>query len=141
MLWIKALHIVFVVMWFAGLMYLPRLYIYHQQATEPAMREVFKTMEARLLVITHIGAVLALGFGALLLSVIPSYLQQPWLHAKLGLVLLLVVYHGYLVKLKNDFRVDRCRHSSTWLRLFNEVPALLLIGVVILVVVKPVFSR
>ncbi len=136
-LWIKALHIVFVVTWFAGLFYLPRLFVYHAETTEPAVRTQLKVMERRLMMITHVGAVLALVFGAITLSLVPGYLQQPWLHAKLALVLILIVYHLYLVRLKNALAGDRILHSSRWLRLFNEVPALLLIAIVILVVVKP----
>ena len=89
------------------------------------------------MMITHVGAVLALVFGAITLSLVPGYLQQPWLHAKLTLVALLVVYHLYLARLQSAFAGDRILHSSRWLRLFNEVPALLLIAIVILVVVKP----
>jgi protoporphyrinogen IX oxidase len=136
-LWIKALHIVFVVTWFAGLFYLPRLFIYHTETSEPAVRAQLKVMERRLMMITHVGAVLALIFGAITLSLVPAYLQQPWLHAKLALVVCLIVYHLYLVRLKNAFAADRIVHSSRWLRLFNEVPAILLIAIVILVVVKP----
>jgi protoporphyrinogen IX oxidase len=136
-LWIKALHIVFVVTWFAGLFYLPRLFVYHAETTEPAVRAQLKVMERRLMMITHVGAVLALVFGAITLSLVPGYLHQPWLHAKLALVAFLIVYHVYLVRLKNAFASDRILHSSRWLRLFNEVPALLLIAIVVLVVVKP----
>ena len=137
LLWIKALHIVFVVTWFAGLFYLPRLFIYHTETTEPAVRAQFKVMERRLMMITHVGGALALLFGLITLSLVPGYLQQPWLHAKLGLVAVLIGYHAYLVYLKNAFAQDRILHSSRWLRLFNEAPALLLIAIVILVVVKP----
>jgi putative membrane protein len=136
-LWIKALHIVFVVTWFAGLFYLPRLFVYHAETTEPAVRAQLKVMERRLMMITHVGAVLALVFGVITLSLVPGYLQQAWLHAKLALVVCLIAYHLYLVRLKNAFAEDRVVHSSRWLRLFNEVPAILLIAIVILVVVKP----
>ncbi len=136
-LWIKALHIVFVVTWFAGLFYLPRLFVYHAEASEPAVRAQLKVMERRLLMITHIGGALALLFGIGTLSLVPGYMQQPWLHAKLALVVLLIAYHLYLVRLKNAFAQDRVLHGSRWLRLFNEAPALLLIAIVILVVVKP----
>jgi putative membrane protein len=136
-LWIKALHIVFVVTWFAGLFYLPRLFIYHTESAEPAVREQLRVMERRLLGITHIGAALALIFGAWTLVLVPAYLQQTWLHAKLALVAVLIAYHVYLVKLTRQFARDKITHSSRWLRIFNEVPALLLIAVVILAVVKP----
>jgi len=136
-LWIKAFHIVFVVTWFAGLFYLPRLFIYHREASDRISRARFVTMERRLLAITHIGAALALLFGILLLVHTPVFLQQAWLHAKLGLVVLLLVYHAWCMKLTADFRHDRPVPTSRWLRWFNEIPALLLIGIVCLVVVKP----
>jgi putative membrane protein len=138
-LWIKALHVIFVVTWFAGLFYLPRLFVYHAEASQDAVRAQLKIMERRLLVITHIGATLALIFGVWTLLLVPGYLQQPWLHAKLTLVLGLIVYHLYLVRLKNQFAQDRCTRSPRWLRLFNELPALFLIAIVILAVVKPGF--
>jgi putative membrane protein len=141
MLWLKAFHVIFVVTWFAGLFYLPRLFVYHAEATEPAVRERFKVMERRLLGITHVGGALAIVFGALTLgafaSASPAYLAQGWLHAKLALVVLLVAYHAMLVRLVGRFARDANTRSSRWLRVFNEVPALLLIAIVILVVVKP----
>ena len=136
-LWIKAFHIVFVVTWFAGLFYLPRLFIYHHEAADAVSRARFVTMERRLLAITHIGAVLALAFGIALLLQEPGFMQQGWLHAKLGLVALLLGYHGWCMKLATDFRHDRPTPTSRWLRWFNEIPAVLLIGIVCLVVVKP----
>jgi putative membrane protein len=141
MLWLKAFHVIFVVTWFAGLFYLPRLFVYHAEASEPVVRERLKTMERRLLVMTHIGGGLALLFGLATLGSFahasPAYLQQGWLHAKLTLVVLLIAYHVMLVRLVADFARDANRRSSRWLRIFNEVPALLLIAIVILVVVKP----
>ncbi len=140
MLWLKAFHVIFVVTWFAGLFYLPRLFIYHREAEETAVRERLKVMETRLLGITHIGGILAIAFG---LAVMGWWLRHDpaqlggWFHAKMALVVLLVIYHGMLVKLKRDFARDRFRWSSRALRIFNEVPALLLIGIVILVIVKP----
>jgi putative membrane protein len=137
MLWIKAFHIIFVVTWFAGLFYLPRLFVYHSESTEPTVHAQLRIMERRLLVITNIGGSLAVVFGVWMLFLVPGYLHQAWLHAKLTLVAGLVAYHAYLVQLKNQFAAGHQPHSPRWLRLFNEVPALLLIGIVILVVVKP----
>ena len=137
LLWFKAFHIIFVVTWFAGLFYLPRLFVYHAETNDASMRAQLKIMERRLMMITHVGGALALTFGILTLSQVPGYLQQEWLRAKLTLVVCLIVYHAYLVRLKNAFAQDRVLHSSRWLRLFNEAPALLLIAIVILVVVKP----
>jgi protoporphyrinogen IX oxidase len=136
-LWLKAFHVIGVVTWFAGLFYLPRLFVYHAEAAEAVLRERFKIMERRLLVMTHIGGVLAIAFGIATLATEPFYLRAGWLHAKLALVLLLVIYHGMLVKLVRDFAHDRCNWTPRALRVFNEIPGLLLLAIVILVVVKP----
>ncbi len=142
MLWLKAFHIVFVVTWFAGLFYLPRLFVHHAEAGEPAVHERLKIMERRLLVMTHIGGALTAAFGLATLgwwlANDPGYLQHNhWLHAKLVLVALLYGYHGWLVKLTREFAQDACHRSPRWLRVFNELPALALIAIVILVIVKP----
>ena len=137
MLWIKALHIVFVVTWFAGLFYLPRLFIYHVESDNAAVQAQLQIMQRRLLGITHIGGALALTFGIWTLILVPGYLQQGWLHAKLTLVLGLVAYHAYIAYLVKQFAQGRNTRSSRWLRIFNEVPALFLIAIVLLVVVKP----
>jgi putative membrane protein len=135
--WIKALHVTFVVTWFAGLFYLPRLFIYHTETDQPAVRAQLKIMERRLLGITHIGGLLALAFGLWMVVQAPAYLQQGWLHAKLALVAGLIAYHAYLTRLTYQFAQDRTAHTSRWLRVFNEVPALLLLAIVVLAVVKP----
>jgi len=141
MLWLKSLHVIFVVTWFAGLFYLPRLFIYHVEASAADVRAQLKIMERRLLMITHVGGGLAIAFGlaTLLWFVVhdAAYLRQGWLHLKLLLVAGLIGYHAWLVRLKNQLAEDRCTRSSRWLRLFNEIPGLLLIGIVVLVVVKP----
>ena len=136
-LWLKAFHIIGVVTWFAGLFYLPRLFVYHAEASEAPVRARLKIMERRLLVMTHIGGALAIGFGIATLVSEPWYLRAGWLHAKLGLVLLLVVYHGLLVRLVHAYAHDACDWSSRRLRWFNEVPGVLLLAIVILAVVKP----
>lgn len=136
MLWLKAFHIVFVVTWFAGIFYLPRLFIYHAAATDALSIERFQMMEKRLFGIMTIGATLTVVFGVSLLIVTPGFLQAGWLHAKLALVLVLIAYHAWCYRLMRDLRAGRKR-SSTWYRVFNELPALLLIAIVILVVVKP----
>jgi putative membrane protein len=142
MLWLKALHIFAVVAWFAGLFYLPRLLVYHAEAAEPVVRERLKVMERRLWVMTNLGAALTLLFGLATLgwwiSHVPGYFAtNHWLHAKLVLVLGLYAYHGSLGRLVRQFAADACPRSPRWLRLYNEVPALLLLGIVVLVVVKP----
>jgi protoporphyrinogen IX oxidase len=136
MLWLKAFHIVFVVTWFAGIFYLPRLFIYHAAATDALSIERFQMMEKRLFGIMTIGATLTLVFGVSLVIVTPGFLQAGWLHAKLALVLVLIAYHAWCYRLMRDLRAGRKR-SSRWYRVFNEMPALLLIAIVILVVVKP----
>lgn len=141
MLWLKAFHIIFVVTWFAGLFYLPRLFVYHAEAGETLVRERFKVMERRLLGMTHIGGALAVIFGLATLFAFAhgndAYLKQGWLHAKLALVLVLIGYHVMLARMVGQFARDANTRSSRWLRVFNEVPALLLIAIVLLVVLKP----
>ena len=136
MIWIKSLHIVFVVSWFAGLFYLPRLYVYHAGATDGPSNERFKVMERKLyrgimtptMVLTlATGAWLWLGFG----------ITGGWLHAKLGLVAVLVAYHFWLGKLRRDFAADANRRSHVFYRWINEVPLAILAAIVVLVVVKP----
>lgn len=137
LLWLKAFHIVFVVTWFAGLFYLPRLFVYHAVTTDSISIERFKIMERRLYLIMTIGALLAALFGVLMLLAVPAYLHMGWLHAKLFLVVLLIGYHFLCRQLVKRFAQDKNDHSQGWYRWFNEAPSLLLIGIVILVVVKP----
>ncbi len=137
MLWLKAFHVVAMVTWFAGLFYLPRLFVYHADALDAPGRERFLIMERRLFALMTIGAGATILLGIALIVAAPAYLRMHWLHAKLGLVALLILYHGACYKFKNDFAQDRNRHSSRWYRAFNEVPSLLLIGIVVLAIVKP----
>lgn len=137
-LWVKAFHLIFVVTWFAAIFYLPRLFVYHAMADDETGRERFKVMERKLYRgIMNPSAVLTLIFGGWLIWLNPSWLQQGWLHAKLALVALLVGYHLYCGRLTLAFR-DGCNaHGHVWYRWFNELPVALLVGIVILVVVKP----
>ena len=138
MLWLKAFHIVFVVTWFAGLFYLPRLFVYHAVAAEPLLLERFAIMERRLFAIMTIGGALAIGFGLAMIAAAPAaYLGAGWLQAKLVLVAGLIAYHIWCSRLMSALREGRNTHSHRWYRLFNEVPSLLLIAIVILAVVKP----
>jgi len=141
MIWLKAFHIVFVVTWFAGLFYLPRLLVYHAEATEAVVRERLKVMERRLLAMTRVGSTLTVvfGVGTLLWAAHLSehYLAQGWLIVKLILVGGLFWYQAVLARLVAAFARDEITKSSKWLRIFNEVPVLFLIAIVILVVVKP----
>ena len=137
MLWFKAFHIVFVVTWFAGLFYLPRLFVYHASALDSPSIERFKIMERRLFAMTTMGGALTVLFGLATLAMVPGFMQTGWMHAKLTLVGGLIAYHAWCYKLLLDFRNDRNGHSERWYRGFNEVPTLFLLGIVILVVVKP----
>jgi len=136
MLWVKALHIVFMVTWFAGLFYLPRLFVYHAMAGDTAGKERFKVMERKLYRgIMAPGAVLTLVFGVWLW--LGYGLGGAWLYAKLVVVVLLIGYHLYCGKLLADFARDRNTRSHLWFRWFNEAPVLFLFAAVILAVVKP----
>jgi len=137
MLWLKAFHIIFVVTWFAGLFYLPRLFVYHATTTDALSLERFVVMERRLFGIMTLGAALAIIFGLSMIAAAPAYLHFGWLHAKLTLVAALIGYHLWCRALMRSLRDGRNTHSQRWYRLFNEAPALLLIAIVILVVVKP----
>ena len=135
MLWIKALHVVFMVTWFAGLFYLPRLFVYHAMSDDVQGRERFKVMERKLFYgIMTPGAVLTLVFGFWLLNY--GY-SGGWLHAKLALVAVLIAYHLYCGKLLNDFKADRNFHGHVYYRWLNELPVVILLAIVILVIVKP----
>jgi putative membrane protein len=137
MLLVKSLHLVFMVTWFAGLFYLPRLFVYHAQAADTISVERFKVMERKLFWgIATPSALLTIGFGLWLwLGWFAG--AGAWLHAKLALVAALVAYHLWCGKLMFDFRHDRNRHGHVWYRWFNEVPVLMLLGIVLLVVFKP----
>jgi protoporphyrinogen IX oxidase len=136
MLWIKALHISFMVTWFGGLFYLPRLFVYHAMSSDATSIERFKIMERKLYFgIMTPGAILTIIFGLWLW--LGYGITGGWMHAKLFLVLILVIYHFYCGKLLKDFKLDRNRNSHVFYRWFNEFPVLLLFAVIILVVVKP----
>ena len=139
MLWVKSFHIIFMVTWFAGLFYLPRLYVYHAMATDRPSIDRFKIMERKLYFgIATPGALFTVLFGLWLLSFnLHGYMQMMWLHLKLGLVLLLILYHLYLGKLYFDFKADRNRHGHVFYRILNEIPVAFLVAIVILVVVQP----
>lgn len=139
MLWIKALHIIFMVTWFAGLFYLPRLYVYHADSTDAVSHARFLVMERKLFAIMTIGAVMTAVFGTWLLVdyAWAAYQHSGWLISKLVLVGGLVVFHLYCGKLNQDFRHNKANHSHVFYRWINEIPALLLIAIVLLAVVKP----
>ena len=136
MLWVKAFHIIFVVTWFAGLFYLPRLFVYHAMAEDTVSRQRFEVMERKLYHgIMAPGAVLTVVFGLWLW--LGYGIGGAWLHAKLVLVAALIGYHLWCGKLINDFKQGRNTRSHVWYRWFNEVPTVILVLAVILAVVKP----
>jgi putative membrane protein len=137
MLWVKSLHIVFMVTWFAGLFYLPRLFVYHAQSQDAISIERFKLMERKLYFgIMTPGAVLTIAFGLWLW--LGYGISGGWLYAKLALVAVLAAHHLWLGRLMLDFRHDRNRHGHVFYRWINEIPALpVLLGAVWLVVFKP----
>lgn len=139
MLWLKAFHIIFVVCWFAGLFYLPRLFVYHASTTDEVSLARFKLMERRLYYgIMMPGACLTLIFGLGLFMMHPHwYWQQGWMKAKLGCVFLLYIYQILCGVLLSRFKQDQNRYSAKFYRWFNEVPTILLCAIVILVVVQP----
>ena len=137
MLWLKAFHVVFVVTWFAGLFYLPRLFVYHVGVTDAAGIARFRVMERKLFIMMSLGAVLAVLLGAAMIASAPGYLAMGWLRVKVLLVAGLVGYHAWCYQLMLALRVGAGAHSERWYRMFNELPSLLLIGIVVLAVVKP----
>ncbi len=140
-MWLKAWHLISMVTWFAGLFYLPRLFVYHAMSDDQASIDRFKIMERKLYNgITTPSAVITVGLGIWMLVdyAWAAFGAHLWLHIKLGLILLLVAYHVYCGKLLNDFKHDRNTHSHVWYRWFNEMPVVLLIAIILLAVIKPV---
>jgi putative membrane protein len=137
---LKALHLIFMVTWFAGLFYLPRLYVYHAMSEDAVSLERFKVMERKLFYgIMTPSAIFTLLFGVWMLMdyAWAAYGRMGWLHIKLLLIVLLVAYHLWCGRLLLDFKHDRNRHSQVWYRWFNEVPVGLLITIVLLASLKP----
>jgi len=139
MLWVKALHLIAMVCWFAGIFYLPRLFVYHAACEDEPGRERFKVMERKLYRgITTPSMIATLVFGVWLISYNPTgYLSLGWMHAKLLLIAILVAYHIYCGHLVKVFRDDQNTRSHVFYRWFNELPVFILVAVVILAVVKP----
>lgn len=136
---IHALHIISIVAWFAGLFYLPRLYVYHtENSKKNQCTPMLEVMERRLYYAIMTPAMVASwGFGLMLVSLNPIWLEGGWLHAKIMLVVLLTVYHFSLGHYRKKFAAGKNTRSSRFFRLYNELPTLLLIGIVFLVVLKP----
>ena len=140
MLWLKAFHLIFMVTWFAGLFYLPRLFVYHAMSDDEISNERFKIMERKLFFgIMTPGMILTFIFGIWMLLdyAWAQYSSTGWLHTKLTLLILLVVYHGYCGKWLLDFKHDRNKRSHVFYRWMNEVPVIFLLGIIILATVKP----
>lgn len=136
-LWLKSFHIVFVVAWFAGIFYLPRLFVYHVGVTDAPSLERFVIMERRLFGMMTFGGTLAVLFGISMIVAAPAYLGAHWLHMKLALVAVLIAYHVWCHRLMLGLRAGTNTRSARWFRIFNEFPLLLLITIVIFAVVKP----
>ncbi|MFM8454305.1 MAG: protoporphyrinogen oxidase HemJ [Gammaproteobacteria bacterium] len=139
-LWFKALHLIFMVTWFAGLFYLPRLYVYHAMSTDTVSLNRFKLMERKLYYgIMMPGAVLTLVFGAGMLHAMgwAVYKHALWLHIKFVLILVLILYHIYCGYLRKLFFKDLNKRSHVYYRIINEIPVLFLIAIVLLAVLKP----
>jgi putative membrane protein len=137
-LWIKALHVIAVISWMAAMLYLPRLMVYHCEAeTGSKQSETFKVMERRLLRFIANPAMIVTWLTGLWLAYEAGFFRDGWLHGKLALVLLLSAVHGINAKWVKDFARDQNRHSVRFYRIANEVPTVLMIGIVILVIVKP----
>jgi putative membrane protein len=139
--WIKALHVIAVISWMAGMLYLPRLYVYHADADKGSeLSETLKIMERRLLrIIINPAMILAWGFGLAMIAANPSLMTSgKWLHVKLGCVILLQVFHAFLSRWRKAFLRDENRHSAKFFRRVNEIPTLLMIVIVVMVIVKPI---
>ena len=137
-LYIKAFHVIAFTSWMAGLFYLPRLFVYHAETPDQNTRETFKVMERKLLrYIINPAMILTLILGLTMVYMSTEWLKQGWLHAKIALVILLMIYHGYLACTRKKFERDEIVHTGKFYRYLNEIPTILLIGIVILAVVKP----
>jgi putative membrane protein len=141
-LWFKAFHVIFMVAWFAGIFYLPRLFVNHAETKSVEVTQQLKGMEKRLLYFITPFGVLTVLLGLILIYIYGYawFAAAKWLHIKLTLVILLLIYHGYCFKLVNIFQQDKNTRSGKFYRVFNEVPVLVLFAVIILAYVKPMFN-
>ncbi len=137
-LWLKALHIIAVIAWMAGMLYLPRLFVYHTTAKPGSeLSETFKTMERRLLTFIMLPAMIVTWIVGIVLLLQGKWLGAGWLHAKLVAVVAMTILHGLFAHWVNEFRFDRNRHPQKFYRIVNEIPTVLLIVIVVLAAVKP----
>lgn len=137
-LWVKAFHLISVITWFAGIFYLPRLFVYHAMSEDSISKERFKIMERKLYrgIMTP-SMVVAIILGTWLVLMVPSYLEAGWFHTKLLFVAGVIAYHFWCGKILKDFKNDLNTKTHVWFRWFNEAPVIALIVIVILVIVKP----
>ena len=139
-LWVKALHIIAMVCWFAGLFYLPRLFVYHASSDDKISHERFCIMERKLYRgIMHPSLIATLGLGLAMLWMNPALLKMPWMHIKLTLVTLLIIYHFSLGVFRKRFATAGNHKTHVFYRWYNEVPVLFLLAIVILAILKPIF--
>ncbi|GHE98943.1 CopD family protein [Thalassotalea profundi] len=138
-LWLKAFHVAFMVAWFAGIFYLPRLFVNHAEADNQVIRDKLKGMEKRLLFFITPFAIftVALGIALIFQYGYEWFIQAKWLHLKISLVSILIIYHAYCFKLLKDFQLDKNNRTGRFYRIFNEVPVLILFAVIILAYLKP----
>lgn len=138
-LWFKAFHVFFMVAWFAGVFYLPRLFVNHAETSSTEVAEQLKGMEKRLLYFITPFAILTILLGLILIYAYgyPWFVAAKWLHIKLTLVIILLSYHGYCFKLVKTFQLDNNTRSGKFYRIFNEIPVLVLLAIIILAYVKP----
>lgn len=140
-LWLKAFHVIFMVAWFAGIFYLPRLFVNHAETSNKDIAEHLKGMEKRLLYFITPFAFFTLIFGVMIIYTMGYewFKVSKWLHIKISLVILLYAYHAYCFKLLNDFKQDKNKRTGRFYRFFNEIPVIILFIVIILAYVKPLF--
>lgn len=138
LLWIKAVHVISIISWMAGLLYLYRLFVYHAMSTEPAVHQQLQVMERKLINgIAHPAGVLSVATGIAMLTMIPSYLSQPWMHVKLACVLGLLVSHGMGMRYRKKLITQPNEVPHRTFRLLNEVPTVLMIVIVVMIIVRP----
>ena len=142
MLWVKTFHIFFVISWFAGIFYLPRLFVNHASNKDTAHHKLLVGMEHRLIKMMDFTLVLVLVTGTWLLYIVSAgfemfYFQQGWLHAKIALVVLLIIYHWWCKQIHKNFKEGKEPHSHKWFRWFNEMPVFVLVAIIYLVLAKP----
>ncbi len=137
-LWLKVLHILAVISWMAGMLYLPRLFVYHAQSPQGSSQaKTFVVMEGRLMRAIMLPAMLVTWVTGIALAIMGGFFTSGWLHAKLVVVIALSAVHGYFARVRKDFQAENNRHGPAFYRILNEVPTVLMVGIVVLVIFKP----